>query len=207
MFPQQIAEGLAPWKTRLELRLARDKSADTVEIPVNSVSPLWGKSYVEIGMEGHAQHRSQGTPAFFGNAFFRRPIYLVRENSKGELGKFDAKLLAQPLSTWGEQFGGLQAEMARPCSRLISISPPQLRRRSNRIALRRRARWRRPGRAFVACVSKLGRSREMMRERPLGSSLGSAIESITQWCMTSRSPSRRRLTATSSSPARILRFR
>lgn len=112
MFPQQIAEGLGPWKTRLELRLARDKSADAVEIPVNSVSPLWGKSYVEIGMEGHAQHRSQGTPAFFGNAFFRRPIYLVRENAKGELGKFEAKLLAQPLSALGEQFGSLQAEMA-----------------------------------------------------------------------------------------------
>ena len=64
---------------------------------MNEVSPLWGKSYVEIGMEGHAQHRSQGTPAFFGNAFFRRPIYLVKEDEKGPAGSFDMKLLAEPL--------------------------------------------------------------------------------------------------------------
>ena len=40
------------------------------------------KSYVEIGMEGHAQHRSQGTPAFSGNPFFRRPIFLGDGKSK-----------------------------------------------------------------------------------------------------------------------------
>jgi LmbE family N-acetylglucosaminyl deacetylase len=111
MFPEQIAEGLPAWKTRLDLRLAREQTADAVELPVNRVSPLWGKSYVEIGMEGHAQHRSQGTPAFFGNPFFRRPIYLVSENAKGEAGKFDSKLLAEPLSALGEQFGSLQSVM------------------------------------------------------------------------------------------------
>jgi LmbE family N-acetylglucosaminyl deacetylase len=112
MFPEQIAEGLPAWKTRLDLRLAREQTADAVELPVNRVSPLWGKSYVEIGMEGHAQHRSQGTPAFFGNPFFRRPIYLVSENTKGEAGKFDSKLLAEPLSALSEQFGSLQRVMA-----------------------------------------------------------------------------------------------
>src|SRR5271154_3737970 len=112
MFPDQIAEGLPPWKAKLELRLAREQTADAVELPVNKVSPLWGKSYVEIGMEGHAQHRSQGTPAFFGNPFFRRPIYLVSENTKGEAGKFDSKLLAEPLPALGEQFGSLQSVMA-----------------------------------------------------------------------------------------------
>ena len=90
-FPEQIAEGLAPWKTTLELRLARDNASGAVQLPVNDISPLWGKSYVEMGMEGHAQHRSQGTPAFFGNPFFRRPVYLVAENEKGEVaGSFDA---------------------------------------------------------------------------------------------------------------------
>jgi LmbE family N-acetylglucosaminyl deacetylase len=112
MFPEQIAEGLPAWTTRLELRLAREQSANAVELPVNEVSPLWGKSYVEIGMEGHAQHRSQGTPAFFGNSFFRRPIYLVRENAKGELGKFDSKLLVKPLSSLADQFEGLRNVMA-----------------------------------------------------------------------------------------------
>ncbi len=112
MYPEQIAEGLSPWKARLDLRLAREQTTDAVEMPVNAMSPLWGKSYVEIGMEGHAQHRSQGTPAFFGNPFFRRPIFLISENSKDGAGQFDARLLAEPLSHLGEQFGDLKGAMA-----------------------------------------------------------------------------------------------
>ncbi len=111
-FPEQISEGLAPWKVTLEVRLAREKSDDAVELPVNDVSPLWGKSYTEMGMEGHAQHRSQGTPAFFGNVFFRRPIYLVAENQKGAAGKFDSKILAEPLSSLASRFPSLQVSMA-----------------------------------------------------------------------------------------------
>ncbi len=113
MYPEQIAEGLTPWKVTLETRLARDgNTAGAVELPVNDVSPLWGKSYVEIGMEGHAQHRSQGTPAFFGNAFFRRPIYLVKEDAKGPAGSFDVKLLAEPLPSLGRRFPNLQETLA-----------------------------------------------------------------------------------------------
>jgi hypothetical protein len=112
MFPEQIAEGLPPWKVTLEVRLAREKTPDAVELPVSDVSPLWGKSYTEMGMEGHALHRSQGTPAFFGNVFFRRPIYLVAEDEKGTAGKFDAKLLAEPLTALSARFPSLQASMA-----------------------------------------------------------------------------------------------
>ncbi len=113
MFPEQISEGLAPWKVTLEVRLAREKTPDAIELPVNDVSPLWGKSYTEMGMEGHALHRSQGTPAFFGNVFFRRPIYLVAENEKGTTGKFDAKLLAEPLTSLSPRFPSLQTSMDR----------------------------------------------------------------------------------------------
>jgi len=105
MFPEQIAEGLAPWKVRLDLRGSRDGSTNSVKMDINDVSPLWGKSYVEMGMEGHAQHRSQGTPAFFGNPFFRRPIGLAKENEKGDnAGIFDAKLLAEPLTSLASRF-------------------------------------------------------------------------------------------------------
>jgi LmbE family N-acetylglucosaminyl deacetylase len=112
MFPAQIAEGLLPWKVTLELRGARDESASGIQLPVNEVSPLWGKSYTLMGMEGHAQHRSQGTPAFFGNPFFRRPIYLEGEDEKGEMGKFDPKLLDEPIASLAARFPSLQALMA-----------------------------------------------------------------------------------------------
>ncbi len=45
MFPEQIEQGLLPWKVTLELRGARDESAAGFPLPVNEVSPLWGKSY------------------------------------------------------------------------------------------------------------------------------------------------------------------
>lgn len=112
MFPEQIAEGLTPWKVTLEARVARGGTdANAVALPAAEVSPLWGKTYVEMGMEGHAQHRSQGTPAFFGNAFFRRPVFLVAENEKGEAGKFDAQLLAEPLASLAARFPAAQAVM------------------------------------------------------------------------------------------------
>jgi len=113
-YPQQIAEGLTAWKVPLVVRPARGTVTGAVEIPVNDVSPLWGKSYVQMGMEGHADHRSQGTPAFFGNAFFRRPVYLVRENEKGEpAGTFDVKLLAEPITSLATRFPKLPPD-AKP---------------------------------------------------------------------------------------------
>jgi LmbE family N-acetylglucosaminyl deacetylase len=112
-YPDQIAEGLPAWKVTLELRGGPFGSASGVQIPVNDVSPLWGKSYTLIGMEGHAQHKSQGTPAYFGNPFFRRPIYLETETPHGEGGgKFDAKLLAQPIASLVDWFPVLKAELA-----------------------------------------------------------------------------------------------
>jgi LmbE family N-acetylglucosaminyl deacetylase len=113
IFPEQIAEGLAAWKVTLETRVARGGNVgNAVALPADEVSPLWGKTYVEMGMEGHAQHRSQGTPAFFGNAFFRRPVFLVAENEKGEAGKFDAQLLAEPIASLAARFPEWQATMA-----------------------------------------------------------------------------------------------
>ncbi len=114
MFPEQIAEGLPAWKVTLDLRPARDPNVTgAVPLPINDVSPLWGKSYVDMGMEGHAQHRSQGTPSFFGNPFFRRPVSLVRENEKGDAaGTFDAKLLAEPLASLAETFPSYRETLA-----------------------------------------------------------------------------------------------
>lgn len=119
-FPGQIAEGLKPWKVELELRPAGFYSfgatpgapQGAVQLPVADVSPLWGKSYIEIGMEGHEQHRSQGTPSLFGNPFFRRPVYLITEHGQEAGGGFDAKLLAQPITSLGERFAQLHDVLA-----------------------------------------------------------------------------------------------
>jgi len=119
-FPEQIAEGLKPWKVTLELRpagfgfgpAAPQAPGGAVQFPINDVSPLWGKSYVEMGMEGHAQHRSQGTPSFSGNPFFRRPVSLITEHGQEAGAGFDPKLLADSITSLGARFPGLQALMA-----------------------------------------------------------------------------------------------
>src|ERR1700722_8349162 len=49
---------------------------------------------------------------FSGIRFSRRPVFLVGENEKGEAGKFDAQLLAEPLASLAARFPDLQATMA-----------------------------------------------------------------------------------------------
>jgi len=119
-FPDQIAEGLPAWKATLELRPgsfgfgpnATSTAPGGVTLPVNDVSPLWGMSYVEMGMQGHAQHRSQGTPSFFGNPFFRRPPTLIVEHGQDAGGGFDAKALAESISTLADRYAQWQSAMA-----------------------------------------------------------------------------------------------
>jgi LmbE family N-acetylglucosaminyl deacetylase len=119
-FPEQIAQGLLPWKVSLELRPSSfgfgpapaSSATGGVTFPVNDVSPLWGQSYVEMGMEGHAQHRSQGTPSFTGNPFFRRPPTLIVEHGQEGGGSFDAKELAKSLQSLADRFTEWQSTMA-----------------------------------------------------------------------------------------------
>jgi LmbE family N-acetylglucosaminyl deacetylase len=62
-------------------------------LPLDDVSPLWGKSYREIGLDAFANHRTQGISGFLGSPFLRRPIALVPEGD----AKFEPKALAAPL--------------------------------------------------------------------------------------------------------------
>jgi len=119
-FPEQIREGLPAWKVTLELRPAGfgfgptppPPPPDAVELPVTDVSLLWGKSYVEMGMEGHAQHRSQDTPSLFGNPYFRRTVFLITEGGPDAGRGFDPKLLAQPIAQLAARFTSIAALMA-----------------------------------------------------------------------------------------------
>ncbi|HXW62067.1 MAG TPA: PIG-L family deacetylase [Candidatus Acidoferrales bacterium] len=116
-FPEQIREGLPAWKVTLELRPAGlgfgpnppPPPPGAVLLPVTDVSPLWGKSYVEMGMEGHAQHRSQGTPSLFGNPYFRRPVFLITEVGQQAGGGFDPKILAESITSLAMRFDAWMA--------------------------------------------------------------------------------------------------
>jgi len=62
-------------------------------LPVDDVSPLFGKSWREIGIDAFSNHRSQGISAFLSSPFLRRPLALLPEDGS----KLDPASLAVTL--------------------------------------------------------------------------------------------------------------
>ena len=97
-YPEQLKERLAAWggadNEVVILDLDRsDKPAGYI-LPLDEVSPVWGKSWREIGLDAFANHRTQGVSVFLGSPFFRRPLALKREDGKA----FDPRSLAIPIT-------------------------------------------------------------------------------------------------------------
>ncbi|MGB2624944.1 MAG: PIG-L family deacetylase [Candidatus Acidiferrum sp.] len=101
-FPEQIREGLRTWGGSsnpvqlLDTERGGATSEDGVSLPVDEISPLWGMSWRDIGLDAFANHRSQGITNFIGSPFLRRPVVLTEENG----GKLDAASLDVNLEQW-----------------------------------------------------------------------------------------------------------
>jgi len=63
-------------------------------LPLDAVSPLWGKTWRELGLDAFVNHRTQGIAGFLNSPFLRRPIALKREDGE----RFDPADLARPLT-------------------------------------------------------------------------------------------------------------
>ncbi len=97
------AEDLAPWGDRkavLVLDLDRSEAPKGYMLPLDQISPLYGKSWREIGLDAFANHRTQGITGFLGSPFLRRPIALRPEDGS----ELDPSLLAQPLGPLDEDY-------------------------------------------------------------------------------------------------------
>jgi LmbE family N-acetylglucosaminyl deacetylase len=97
--PELLKEGLAPWKPDGKLPVILDVSRgedkeNALSLPLDDVSPLYGKSWREIGIDAFSNHRTQGIAAFLNSPFIKRPISLVPEDNQ----KIEASQLAQPLT-------------------------------------------------------------------------------------------------------------
>jgi hypothetical protein len=93
----------APWgdrKPMIVVDLDRSDAPKGYLLPVDEISPLYGKSWREIGLDGFANHHSQGITGFLNSPFLRRPIGLQREDG----GQLDPALLAQPLGPLDEDY-------------------------------------------------------------------------------------------------------
>ncbi len=105
-FPKLMEEGLQPWKADALLQLSRGNApAEGFSIPVSEISPLWGKNWGEIGVEGYLNHRTQGVGGVRSSPFFRRPITLVAV----EGAKPDAALLAATLDSFVSRFPAFES--------------------------------------------------------------------------------------------------
>ena len=96
-------QGAATWGDRrpiLLLDVDRGEKPQGYPLPLDDVSPLYGKSWREIGLDAFANHRTQGITGFLNSPFLRRPITLKREDG----GDFDASSLREPLGPLDEDF-------------------------------------------------------------------------------------------------------
>jgi LmbE family N-acetylglucosaminyl deacetylase len=107
-FPElQLKEGLRPWKPEGKLPIILDviRSDDKGKgllLPLEDVSPLYGKSWREIGIDAFTNHRTQGIASFLNSPFIKRPISLSREDNQ----QLQASELAQPITTLLESEDG-----------------------------------------------------------------------------------------------------
>ena len=100
-YPELSKENLAPWNGGydsvqiLDLERSSDSPKGYV-LPLDTVSPLYGKSWRDIGLDAFVNHRTQGIAGFLNSPFLRRPIALKREDGK----PFNPATLAMPLSSF-----------------------------------------------------------------------------------------------------------
>lgn len=94
---------MTPWGDRVPVILVdvdRGESPKGFILPLGDVSPLYGKSWREIGLDAFANHRTQGITGFLSSPFLRRPIALKREDG----AELDPAFLAQPLGALDEDY-------------------------------------------------------------------------------------------------------
>jgi LmbE family N-acetylglucosaminyl deacetylase len=89
-----------PWTTSevLDLERGSDQPHGYI-LPLDEISPTYGRTWRQLGIDAFANHRTQGITGFLGSTFLQRPIGLHREDGK----LFDPKSLAVNIA---ERFKG-----------------------------------------------------------------------------------------------------
>jgi hypothetical protein len=116
-FPDQVQEGLLPWRTRKLYSRPLDEAPATIQVQTGIFDPALGRTYAEIAFEGRSQHKSQnqGSIETLGPlASGLRALETVVNVAKPEQSIFDGLDVSLPglASLTGLPDGSLRAELA-----------------------------------------------------------------------------------------------
>src|SRR5438477_2333922 len=80
---KETCDDCGPWTTSQVLDLERRSEHPRGYIlPLDEISPLYGRSWRQLGIDAFANHRSQGITGFLASSFLQRPIALIGEDGK-----------------------------------------------------------------------------------------------------------------------------
>ena len=96
---------LAPWHVDQVLERYRGEGEKGWAPQVDEISPLWGRTYAEIGREGDYQHRTQGIAGFLTGAGPRFSVNLVDEQGATP----DPAHFAEPVTALAQRYPILAA--------------------------------------------------------------------------------------------------
>jgi len=93
-------EDCGPWVVSqvLDVERGSEHPKGTI-LPLDEISPLYGRLWRQLGIDAFANHRTQGITGFLASSFLLRPIALIREDGK----PLEAKSLAVDIA---ERFRG-----------------------------------------------------------------------------------------------------
>ena len=103
--PRQFPDAGPAWHVDQVLDRFRGEGEKGYLVPTDQISPLWGRTYAEIGREGDYQHRTQGIAGFLTGPFLRFRVSLL--NEKGEAP--DPAIFAETLPALATHFPALAA--------------------------------------------------------------------------------------------------
>ncbi len=98
--PKQFPGDLSLWHVDQVLERYRGEGEKGWAPPTDQISPLWGRTYAEIGREGDYQHRTQGIAGFLTGPFLRFRVDLVDEHGVAP----DPARFAEPLAALASRY-------------------------------------------------------------------------------------------------------
>jgi LmbE family N-acetylglucosaminyl deacetylase len=111
------------WRPRVLLNPTRGNTANEWEAPSDQISPVWGKSYNEFGVEGFVLHRTQGIAGFRTSPFFRGRRGVARVAG----AEFTPEMLAEPITSLGAMYPKHAAKLAEAEKQIAAAKEAALR--------------------------------------------------------------------------------